>query len=159
MFTRISIVTSALLASTAFASADYPGEIQTKYGLGSLPPQLCTLCHPGATGTGTAISPFARALMMRGLTSGNAMSLSMALDQMEADMVDSDNDGVIDVQELRNGTDPNRADATVTDGGTGGGGGSTVVVPNLRYGCGNSVLPELFFLSLLAPLVRRRLKR
>jgi hypothetical protein len=158
MITRISFIAAALFASTALASADYPGEIMTKYGLSGLPPQLCSLCHPnGSGGTGTATAPMAIALQARGLTSGSAASLAMALDRLEADMVDSDGDGVIDVQELKNGTDPNKKDVA-TDGGTGGGGGTTVI-PALTYGCGANVAPELLFLLLLAPLARRRSRR
>ncbi|MFT3710601.1 MAG: thrombospondin type 3 repeat-containing protein [Archangium sp.] len=158
MINRTSLIAAALFASTAFASADYPGEIMTKYGLSGLPPQLCSLCHPnGSGGTGTATAPMAIALQSRGLTSGNAASLRMALDRLEADMVDSDGDGVIDVEELKAGTDPNKKDV-VTDGGTGGGGGTTVI-PALKYGCGANISPELFFLVLLAPLARRRLRR
>lgn len=156
MLHRASVIAVALLASTALGSPDYPGEIQTKYSLANFPPQSCTLCHPGATGTGTATAPMARALLARGLASGNAASLRTALDQLETDMVDSDMDGVIDVQELRMGSNPNVADQGTTGGGAGGGGGASVVLPPLKYGCGANVAPELFFLLALAPLLRRR---
>ncbi|MBL8911351.1 MAG: hypothetical protein JNM17_11720 [Archangium sp.] len=160
MSIRTATILSALFAFTALASPDYPGEIQTHLGLANIPPQSCTLCHPGATGSGTATSPFARALQMNGLTSGNAASLRAALDAMETAGTDSDGDGVGDVAELRAGTNPNVADQmTGTGGGAGGGGGSTVVLPPLTYGCGADVSPGLFVLVALVPLIRRRFAR
>lgn len=161
MFVRPAFAAALVLGSTALASPQYPTDIQTKYMLSAPPPQSCTLCHPGSTGTGTATAPLARALQARGLTGGDTTALNMALDTLETDMVDSDSDGVIDVQELRMGSNPNVADQG-TGGGMGGGGGTgggPVVLPPLTYGCGANVAPELIFLLALVPLARRRIAR
>jgi hypothetical protein len=154
---RSVLIVIAFAASPALASATYPGEIQTKYGLANIPSQLCTLCHPGATGTGTATTRFAVALQARGLVGSSPASLNMALDRLATDMVDSDGDGVTDVAELMAGTNPNVAEASGMDGGTGGGGGGgSLVVPDLKYGCGADVTPGLLLLGALIPLLRRR---
>ena len=67
----------------------------------------CSVCHiKGNVGSATPITPFALSLRARGLT-GNNQSLSSALSKLESDGVDSDGDGVSDVEELKAGTDPN----------------------------------------------------
>lgn len=98
-------------SSTALASGGYPGNIATKL---SVDAPACTLCHDtDAGGSGTANKPFA--LTMRnqyGLTGGSATAaLEAALDNNTAD---SDGDGASDIDELRNGEDPNRSGGSVT---------------------------------------------
>lgn len=156
-----TLLALTLCSTAALASADYPGEIQTKYGLASPPLQSCALCHTnGITGSGTVNTPIGLALRSRGLMSGDAATLRMALDTLETDMVDSDGDGVIDVEELRAGTNPNVAEGATgggMGGGTGGGGGGGPVAA-LKYGCGASIVPEVLIVGGLL-LVRRRLRR
>jgi hypothetical protein len=151
-----------LMASTAFASGQFPGLIQTKYGLAASPPQSCSLCHVnGITAVGTVNTPIGTALRARGLMLLSDSSLMTALDQLAADAVDSDKDGVTDVAELMAGTNPNVADQSQTDGGTGGGndgtggGGGSMVPPAVRYGCGAQVMQQLLLLAGLVPLFRR----
>jgi len=149
-----------LLASApVWASAQFPTTIKTKYSLAAEPP--CAICHTnGITGIGTVNTPFGTAMRMHGLVAGSDASLNTALDAMAAAGVDSDGDGVTDVDELKAGTDPNVAPPS-TDGGMGGGtggGGGTVVGPP-KYGCGATVVPELLFLAGLVPLLRRRSRR
>lgn len=149
-----------LLALPAWASENYTIEIQNKYSI-DYPPQSCSLCHTGGiTGAGTVNTPFGTALRMRGLTSGNVNALNTALDTLETDGVDSDGDSVTDIDELKAGTDPNKADAMPTDGGTGGGtgggGGTTVEVPNLQLGVGCTAAPGLVLGALALLLARRR---
>lgn len=137
-----TVLALTLLALPALASSEYPVTIQTKYGLEKEPPQSCSLCHVnGITGIGTVNTKFGKALRARGLTSGDEVSLEEALDQLEADMVDSDGDGTIDVDELKEGTNP-----------SGGG-------PVLKYGCGASSVPVLLAAMGLLPLLRRRRQR
>lgn len=154
---KLTLTLVVTLGGSAFASADYPTVIQTKYSLAAPPPQSCALCHTnGITGTGTVNTLIGKALRTRGLVSGNATSLTTSLDTLATDMVDSDGDGVTDVAELMAGTDPNTA-ATTTGGGGGatGGGGGTTLAP-LKYGCGASVAPDLLALAGLAWFARRR---
>lgn len=154
-----TLLALTLISTSAFASADYPGEIQTRYSLASTPLQSCSLCHTnGITGTGTVNTPFGLALRSRGLVSGDAATLRTALDQLETDMVDSDMDGVTDVDELKAGTNPNAVEGATgggAGGGTGGGGGT---VATLKYGCGASIVPELVLVGGLL-LLRRRFGR
>lgn len=151
-----TILFVGLVALPAWASENYTIEIQNKYGI-DYPPQSCSLCHTGGiTGAGTVTTPFGTALRQRNLESGNVNTLITALDTLETDGVDSDGDGVTDIDELKAGTDPNRRDATSTDGGTGGGGGTTEVPP-VQYGIGcNAAAPGLLLGAVLLLLTRRR---
>jgi hypothetical protein len=103
----VSACTAVLLVHTAaFASPTFPDEIQKHLALTYSP--ACSLCHSGGvTGFGTVNTPFGKAMRARGLTSGSTASLDTALDQMATENVDSNGDGVSDIQELKNGTDPN----------------------------------------------------
>lgn len=105
------IVGSALLPTSAEATQKFPSGIYN-YLLPTFtvkpyaPP--CSLCHDrGSTGPGTAQTPFALSAKARGLAPGDTQSLDNALTAMDRDEVDSDGDGIADIQELRDGTDPN----------------------------------------------------
>lgn len=139
-----------LLAAPAWATDEFPPAIAARYSLGAEP--LCQLCHTnGITIRGTVTTPFGSAMLARGLTPNDVASLNTALDALTTEQVDSDGDGVIDVEELAAGTDPN-----TVPGGTGGGTGGGTNVGPLRYGCGAAVVPELLLLAGLVPLLRRR---
>src|SRR5687767_11684346 len=96
-------------ALTAHASKRYPDEIQRHLTACSIPP--CVVCHQTARGgSGTANRPFAITMQNAGLTgNGSYTTLRNALDAVEADGTDSDNDGSGDVVELRLGTNPSDA--------------------------------------------------
>ena len=132
-------------AASASASANYPGVVKSDLGLSSMPG--CELCHfNGQTGMGTVTTPVGKSLKARGMTVGNASSLSTALARLTSDKTDSDGDGVGDVDELKAGTDPNVANAAA-DGGptpppTGG-------LASPTYGCA-ATPGELPFGTLLA---------
>lgn len=101
----------SLMISGAWASTGYPDEIASYLGVSCTP--VCTVCHAtNSGGSGTVTQPFGIAMEDRGLTGGsNNTSLTDALDQMTADVVDSDGDGTIDTDDLVGGVDPNTGTA------------------------------------------------
>lgn len=119
-----AIVTLAW-SSAAHAKEEFPSQIENQYTLGYQPP--CSVCHiADNTGSATPRTAFALALRSRGLTGSN-QTLSSALKQLEADHADSDGDGVTDIQELKDGTDPNSSgNASIKDSQEPG------------YGCGGT---------------------
>jgi hypothetical protein len=106
----LTLLVSALVwPARASAAPNFPRNIKAAppegLGLNYTPP--CSICHQfGKTGNGTPIEPFAWSMRARGLT-GSRGTLTPALDLDEKDGVDSDGDGIPDIIELRNGTDPN----------------------------------------------------
>jgi len=119
-----------LLLSAAWASGSYPSEIESTLAMPCQP--TCVLCHETLSGgAGTITRPVGQALKDRGLTGGsNVPALVDALARLEADGVDSDGDGVIDVDELVAGEDPNPDGVAFCD----------LLVPT--YGCVGSVVPR-----------------
>lgn len=95
-----------LFAVPAAASSPFPSSIDGHLTLGYAP--QCTLCHRDLNGgSGTVVQPFGEKMRERGLVSGNVPSLDNALDALEGEGSDVDGDGVGDIQELRDGTNPN----------------------------------------------------
>ncbi len=105
-----------LTLSAALASTPYPAEIANSTGAPCEP--ACTLCHESAVGgSGTVVTEFGLAMMARGLGGGaNTAALDDALDQMLTDNVDSDGDGVADVEEIAEGGTPNPGEPAVCGG-------------------------------------------
>ena len=94
------------LPARAHASPDFPHVIQTEEQLPAEPP--CTLCHaPGTPGLGTVVTYFGRTMLSLGVSAQNDGSLRAALAQDDAEQIDSDGDGIPDIEELRAGSDPN----------------------------------------------------
>jgi hypothetical protein len=122
----LAVITSVALllgAGSAAASPTYPAEIQSHLGLSYTPP--CAICHEGGRGgTGTVTTAFGRAMMDRGLHASDPAALDAALDKMAADGVDSDGDGTPDIEQLKQGRDPNGAT------------GVAIGAPPVEYGCG-----------------------
>jgi hypothetical protein len=93
-------------ARMAGATLNFPGAVQRDLNL-SYSPQ-CSLCHSGGqTGNGTVGTPFGKSMKARGMVASDENALKAALDQMTQEKVDSDGDGVSDIDELEQGTDPN----------------------------------------------------
>ena len=95
-----------LFATPALASNSFPTAIDGHLSLGYEP--VCTLCHQTLLGgSGTVVQPFGQKMRSRGLVANNLPSLNNALDALDAEGSDVDEDGIGDIQELRDGTDPN----------------------------------------------------
>jgi hypothetical protein len=150
---------AALLPASAQATQKFPSAIYNYLGTSFtvkpyLPP--CSLCHSrGSTGPGTAQTPFALSAKARGLVPSDTPSMNAALAAMDTDEVDSDGDGVPDIQELRDGTDPN------TPGDV-----SLVSESGPNAGCGGNTKPRSSRLAgvpgiglSLLPLLRRARRR
>lgn len=103
----ITVSLAALLWNAAgSASPSYPGVIQNELGMAC--PPACTLCHTTARGGNlTANAPFGVATRQAGLDCCKPDELSEILGSLEQQLVDSDEDGVADVAELRENSDPN----------------------------------------------------
>lgn len=148
----VVVLTAVLGLGSAAASPIYPDEIQNHLG-GSTPIPSCTICHESILGgSGTVTRPHGEAMIAAGLFADDVASLYHALDELDASGLDSDGGGVNDIDELRDGTDPN----VPSDDGTGPHG-------PLRYGFGCSQtngeasLVALSLGLLLLALGRRRL--
>ena len=138
---RLAAACSALVllvaSVPALASPTFPADIRSHVGTPKTP--ACSLCHDGTPGIGTATSPFAASMKMRGLVANDVGSLNAALDALDCEKTDSDGDGVPDIDELRRGWDPNlpnKADGTVVPGAT----RPQVLVPT--YGCSTALRAE-----------------
>lgn len=101
---------ASLATSPSFASESYPAALTSALQLKTIP--ACTLCHASNLGgAGTVVTKFGRTLQMFGARGGGdtkALNRALANEQMIA--VDSDDDGVMDLEELHDGSDPNVRD-------------------------------------------------
>ena len=137
-----------LLLRPASAYTLFPGWIYEHLDLASegvsAPP--CTICHLDMNGEkGTVVKPFGIWMYDHGLRGDSTeQQLGDLLDQNEDKGVDSDGDGVGDIDEIRDGEDPSVA-------------GGTLSPP--QYGCLNTAsgtAPTALVALLALGLVRRR---
>lgn len=102
----------AALTPPARASKTFPEALRGKLLLSRIagPGEGCQLCHQDEVGgLKTATKPLGRSLLQAGVVAANVPSLLAALDLLESDATDSDQDGTPDITELKTGTDPNAA--------------------------------------------------
>lgn len=110
---RLALATAFVVAlgapSVAHATPSFPGAIQAHLGGSAAPP--CRVCHvDGVTGFGTVNTPFGKNMRARGLVAYDEPTLTAALDAMGKEGIDSSGGrGTPDVDVLREGLDPNRA--------------------------------------------------
>lgn len=152
-----ALLALVLVTSTTPANAtpNFPGALARNLGATSSPE--CAVCHQnGRVGIGTVTTGFGSAMRARGLTPYNEGSLASALGKMTADAVDSDGDGTLDVEALRQGQNPNGSASVVT---------GNPVPTSPEYGCVGRVSPArqpdaqlvaLFLAIAMGVLLRRR---
>jgi len=120
-----------LPARPASASPTYPGQLQKDLGMPCAPP--CTFCHRDQNGgLYTVDKPFGLSMYGAGLRGQSPDGLRAAETTLESanPPIDSDGDGVPDIQELKDGTDPNSsANGNVCNEGP-------------AYGCGAHIAPR-----------------
>jgi len=100
-----SLLACCVVAPVAHASREFPSRVAGTLALPLEP--ACTLCHTRADAGFATGTLFQQALASRGFRRRDAASLDVALLRLEADGIDSDEDGVADVRELRALADPN----------------------------------------------------
>ena len=114
-----AVVLVSLAPASSRATPNFPTAIETDVPAPAPPP--CQICHVGPQQLGTVRTAFGTSMRARGLVAFDEGSLKAALAQMAIDKVDSDGDGVTDIDALKAGKDPN------------GSGGAVAVGP--QYGC------------------------
>ncbi|HET9157144.1 MAG TPA: hypothetical protein VFN91_10790 [Myxococcaceae bacterium] len=119
----------------ARATPNFPSAIARDLQLSS--PPACTICHAtNSGGAGTVVKPFGKYLISRGLAPFDEGSLAGALAAAAGERHDTDGDGVLDVDALKQGLDPNGSstptttldDPTFGCASTRGGGGTSTLL-------------------------------
>ena len=123
----VTALTLSLLVApgVALAQPDFPDSLQKATGAPCVP--QCSVCHDSVNGGGPIDQPFGKSLGDYGGYQGRD-AIKAGVEGMKQDNVDSDGDGVGDVDELERGTDPNYA------------GDARLCLPDA--GCGAHVAPQ-----------------
>ena len=128
MQAKLSIALTTLLltlASTALGKPEFVEPLEEATGAPCLP--QCNICHASLSGGGEPVQPFVESLERFGEIEGeDAIKAAVAL--LEQQGVDSDGDGVGDIEEIRAGQDPNYA------------GDALICQPDV--GCGAHIAPR-----------------
>lgn len=116
------MLAASIVATKASASPTFPDAIQAARPNMPCVPQ-CVLCHTtNLGGYGTAVTPFAAAMVSKGkLRPAHTETVGPALKALDTLRIDSDSDGIPDVEELDQGTNPN--------------GDSVALCSDVGYGC------------------------
>ena len=133
---RSLLLTFAVISPLAArATPNFPAAIAGDLQLSATP--ACTICHAtNAGGAGTVVKPFGKYLVSRGLVPFDEGSLAGTLAAAAGERHDTDGDGILDVDALKQGLDPNGSstlataleDPTFGCASTRGGGGVTTVL-------------------------------
>ncbi len=106
IFALVLVATALSVPRLALARPSFPDEIQQHLNAPCVP--QCNLCHDSTSGGGPTDQPFALSLVQYGEMEGRE-GLDNSLDLLKQDGIDSDHDGVGDIDEISRGTDPNYA--------------------------------------------------
>jgi hypothetical protein len=110
LFLAVAVVAAPIAAR---ATPNFPSAMARDLQLSTPPP--CTVCHAtNAGGPGTVVKPFGKYLLSRGLAPFDEGSLAGALAAAAGERHDTDADGVLDVDALKQGLDPNGSSAPPT---------------------------------------------
>jgi hypothetical protein len=141
----------AVAPRVASASPTYPGLIDTDLGISYLGTSDCIICHAtNSGGVGTVVQPFGMAMKAAGLTLENPPALQAALATLAANGTESDCSGVSDIEQLKEGFDPNNGvclsgmcGAPLPDAGcaAGAAGAGSTADDLPGYGCDAQVAP------------------
>lgn len=100
-----------LSTSSAAASPKYSDRLEERFDMTCAP--TCLLCHTDAQGGyATANTKFGISLRKAGLSCCDLSDFDDLIDEVEEAETDSDGDGIPDLEELSNGTDPNKKSKT-----------------------------------------------
>jgi hypothetical protein len=152
------LMASLSLARVARAEADFPAAFREAAGLRCIP--QCTLCHVSPAG-GLSFNPFGVNVFANGVIKGDPSSLVEVVAALRTKAVDSDTDGVNDVDEFENGGDPSKPNVEL--GCPTYGCGARIAEPNAQMS--NSTPSVILALSALglaivrAASVARRVRR
>jgi hypothetical protein len=154
---------ASLAPAPARADATFPGKIQTALGLSYTPP--CNICHTSPAGfPAPTTEPFAQAMKSAGLIAPDpSNTLQTALSALEGAMQDSDCDGIPDIEQLKEGRDPNPPGEYIDGSGKTAPSDPGCSEP-VSFGCGAQLAPSpvpwegaaLVVAGLGAALARRR---
>jgi hypothetical protein len=100
------IATLIALTKPARATPQYHEAMLNAAGT-TCPAQLCIACHISASGGGPFTQPFFIAMVNADYSIGSADSAVTAFETLRENQIDTDMDGILDVDEVAQATNPN----------------------------------------------------